>query len=46
MTYQKTFQGAHKISAVVNGCLYTMQYMFCTKREALAKFKHDILDKP
>jgi len=40
--YEKTFQGAHKFYALKNGFLFTMQYMFCSKKEALAMFKSDL----
>ena len=39
MSIEKTFQGAYKISAVVNGYLVTKQYMGYTKREAIQAFK-------
>lgn len=39
MTYEKTFQGAHKFYCVVDNQLITMQYMFCSKADALKQFK-------
>jgi hypothetical protein len=39
MTIERTFQGAYKISAIVNGYLVTRQYMGYTKREAIQRFK-------
>ena len=39
MTIERTFQGAYKISAIVNGYLVTKQYMGYTKREAVEAFK-------
>ena len=42
MTYEKTFQGAHKFYAMVDNQLITMQYMFCSKKEALQMFKQYI----
>jgi hypothetical protein len=45
MTIERTFQGAYKISANVNGYLVTRQYMGYTKREAIELFKatHNIV---
>ena len=39
MSIEKTFQGAYKISAVINGYLVSKQYMGYTKREAIQAFK-------
>jgi hypothetical protein len=39
MSIERTFQGAYKISAIVNGYLVTKQYMGYTKREAIQAFK-------
>ena len=39
MTIERTFQGAYKISAIVNGYLVSKQYMGYTKREAIQAFK-------
>ncbi len=39
MSIEKTFQGAYKISANINGYLVTRQYMGYTKREAIQAFK-------
>lgn len=44
--YERTFQGAHKFYAMdKNGYLFTMQYMFCSKREALASFKRELKER-
>lgn len=41
--YEKTFQGAHRFYAIdKKGHLFTMQYMFSSKREALANFKFEL----
>ena len=39
MTIERTFQGAYRISAIVNGYLVSKQYMGYTKREAIQAFK-------
>lgn len=39
LSIEKTFQGAWRISAMVNGYLVSEQYMGYTKREAVAMFK-------
>lgn len=40
ITYEKTFQGAHKFYVTnKSGQLVTMQYFFTSKREALSNFK-------
>ena len=39
ITYEKTFQGAHKFYAMVGDQLITKQYFFTSKREALRDFK-------
>lgn len=36
---ERTFQGAWRISAMVNGYLVSKQYFGYTKREALAAFQ-------
>ena len=38
---ERTFQGAWRISAMVNGYLVTKQYMGYTKREAVAAFQFE-----
>lgn len=43
VTYVKTFQGAHKFSAIVNGYLVTKQYMGYTKKEAKQLFKLELV---
>lgn len=45
MTIEKTFQGAYRISALVNGYLVTRQYMGYTKREAVQAFKQELSHK-
>ena len=41
--YEKTFQGAHKFYAIdKSGHLFTMQYFYYTKREALRLFKNEL----
>lgn len=42
ITYERTFQGAHRFTTVVNGYLFTRQYVFFTKREALAFFRAEV----
>ena len=39
MTIERTFQGAYKISAIVNGYLVSKQFIGYTKREAIQAFK-------
>jgi len=39
MTIERTFQGAYRISAIVNGYLVSKQYMGYTKKEAIQAFK-------
>ena len=39
MTIEQTFQGAYRISAIVNGYLVSKQYMGYTKKEAIQAFK-------
>ena len=41
MTIERTFQGAYRISAIVNGYLVTKQYMGYTKQEAIQAFKQE-----
>lgn len=45
MTTERTFQGAWRISNVVNGALYSRQYFDYTKREAIATFKSDVAEE-
>jgi hypothetical protein len=40
--YEKTYQGAHRFYAMRGDYLFTMQYFFCSKREALAMFKQEL----
>lgn len=42
MTIERTFQGAYKTSAIVNGYLVSKQYIGYTKREAIQAFKEFI----
>lgn len=42
ISIEKTFQGAWRISAIVNGFLVSKQYMGYSKREALAEFKDEV----
>ena len=39
MTIEKTFQGAWKVSAIINGYLITRQYFGYTKKQAIVLFK-------
>jgi hypothetical protein len=39
MTIEKTFQGAWRISGIVDGYLVTRQFFGYTKKEAIAAFK-------
>jgi hypothetical protein len=39
ITYDRTFQGAWRITAMVNGEYKTRQYFDYTKREAAAEFR-------
>lgn len=39
ITIEYTFQGAIRISAIVDGYLVTRQYMGYTKREAISLFR-------
>jgi hypothetical protein len=39
MTIERTFQGAWRISAIVDGYLVTRQFFGYTKKEAVAAFK-------
>jgi hypothetical protein len=39
MTIERTFQGAWRISEIVNGYLFTRQFFGYTKKEAIAAFK-------
>lgn len=41
MTIERTFQGAYRISAIVNGYLVSKQYIGYTKREAIQAFKQE-----
>ena len=38
---ERTFQGAWRISAMVNGYLVTKQYFGYTKKEAIAAFQQE-----
>lgn len=42
MTVERTFQGAWRISAVVNGYLVTRQFMGYTRREAIQAFNEGV----
>lgn len=42
---ERTFQGAWRISAMVNGYLVTRQYMGYTKKEALSLFQQQNPEK-
>lgn len=39
MTIEKTFQGAWRISKIIDGYLVSKQYFGYTKKEAIAEFK-------
>lgn len=39
MTIERTFQGAWRIGAIIDGYYVTRQYFFYTKKEAIAEFK-------
>lgn len=39
MTIERTFQGAWRISAMIDGYLVTRQFLGYTKKEAIAAFK-------
>jgi hypothetical protein len=39
MTIERTFQGAWRISGIVDGYLVTRQFFGYTKKEAIAAFK-------
>jgi hypothetical protein len=41
MTIEKTYQGAWRISAIIDGYLVTKQYFGYTKKEALTLFKEE-----
>jgi hypothetical protein len=41
MTIERTFQGAWRISKVIDGYLVTRQYMGYSKREARVQFNAD-----
>lgn len=41
MTIEKTFQGAWRISAMINDQLVTRQFFGYTKKQAIAIFKHE-----
>lgn len=41
MIIEKTFQGAWKISALVEGHLITRQYFYYTKKEAIKAFREE-----
>lgn len=42
MSIEKTFQGAWRISDIIAGYLFTRQYFFYTKREAVALFREEV----
>lgn len=42
MTIERTFQGAYRISAIVNGYLVYKQYMGYTRKESIRAFKEFI----
>lgn len=39
MTIERTFQGAWRISAMIDGYLVTRQFLGYTKKEAIAAFR-------
>jgi hypothetical protein len=41
MTIEKTYQGAWRISAIIDGHLVTKQYFGYSKKEAVALFKEE-----
>lgn len=41
MTIERTFQGAWRVSAMIDGYLVSRQYFGHTKREAAAAFRED-----
>lgn len=41
ISIEKTFQGAWKCTAIINGRLFTRYYMGYTKRESLRLFRED-----
>jgi len=41
MTIERTFQGAWRVSGMVNGYLVTRQFFGYTKKQALAAFKQE-----
>lgn len=45
MTIAKTFQGAWRVSAMINGYCESKQYFGYTKREAIAEFKAEFKGK-
>lgn len=42
MTIEKTFQGAYKISTVIDGRLFVKQYFFYTRTNAVKLFKQEL----
>ncbi len=42
ISYEKTFQGAWKLSAVYQGQYFTKQYFGYTKREAAKEFRNEV----
>lgn len=42
MTIEKTFQGAYRVSDIINGQYVSRQYFGYTKKEAIAEFKHEV----
>ena len=45
MTTEKTFQGAWRVSDVIDGQFETRQYFGYSKREAIAEFKADVAEQ-
>jgi hypothetical protein len=41
MTIERTFQGAWRISDIIDGQLVSRQYFFYTKKEAIAEFRKE-----
>lgn len=39
MTIERTYQGAYRITDIINGHYISRQYFFYTKKEAVAEFK-------
>lgn len=45
ITYERTFQGAWRLTTIYNGEYYTQQYFDYTKQEATKLFKELVLNK-